>query len=70
MRLQDRYEGGAQMNWIQLSGTRLAPQANTIGSTMHVMVGTIERRNAGLYPTYVDSQLTLVVPEEVEIIRR
>lgn len=45
-------------------------QTNTVGSTMHVMVGTIERRDAGLYPTYVDSQLTLVVPEEVEIIRR
>jgi len=45
-------------------------QTNTVGSTMYVMVGTVERRDAGLFPTYVDSQLTLVVPEGIEVVRR
>jgi hypothetical protein len=45
-------------------------QTNTIGSTMYVMIGAVERRDAGLFPTYVDSHLTLVAPEGIAIIRR
>lgn len=45
-------------------------ETNTVGSTMYVMIGTIDRRDTGWFPSRVHSQLSLFIPEGIEVIHR
>ncbi|CAM4367245.1 hypothetical protein L1N85_22580 [Paenibacillus alkaliterrae] len=40
------------------------------GTTMYVMIGTVERRDGGFVSDTVDPQLTLIVPKGVEVVSR
>lgn len=59
--------------WSAEPLTRLDDQimrTNTVGSTLYVMIGTIERRDGGLISDSVNPQLTLVLPKGVEVEQR
>ncbi|NIK79860.1 hypothetical protein FHS15_005027 [Paenibacillus castaneae] len=45
-------------------------QTKTIGTTMYVMIGALERRDGGFVSDTVDPQLTLVLPKDIEIVQR
>lgn len=45
-------------------------QTKTIGTTMYVMIGALERRDGGIVSDTVDPQLTLVLPKDIEIVQR
>jgi len=54
---------------LELSGASLL-QINVVDSTMYVMIGAVDRRDGGLVSDTVDAQLTLVVPEGIEVTSR
>lgn len=43
---------------------------NTIGSTMYVLIGSVDHKDGGLISDTVAAQLTLMVPKGVEIVQR
>lgn len=45
-------------------------RTNTAGDTMYIMIGTVERRDGGFVTDTVHPQLTLIVPEGIEIEER
>ncbi|WP_028609496.1 hypothetical protein [Paenibacillus harenae] len=45
-------------------------RTNVVGSTMYVMIGTVERQDGGFVSDTVNPQLTLIVPKGVEIQQR
>jgi hypothetical protein len=45
-------------------------ETKTVGSTMYVMIGTIERRDGGLIADTISPNFTLLVPENVVIERQ
>lgn len=42
-------------------------RTNTIGTTMYVMIGTVDRRDGGFISDTVNAQFTLVLPEGIEV---
>lgn len=45
-------------------------RTNIVGSTMYVMIGTVDRRDGGLVSDTIDPQLTLTVPKGVKLEER
>jgi len=45
-------------------------QTNIVGTTMYVMIGTVEHRDGGFVSDTVNAELTLTVPKGVELVQR
>lgn len=43
---------------------------NIVGTTMYVMIGSVDRRDGGFISDTIDPQLTLVVPKGVKLVER
>jgi len=45
-------------------------KTDTVGSTMYVMIGSVDHRDGGLISDTVSPELTLIVPKDVEIVEQ